>query len=556
MNHIDEIVDYIICEPSVDTDYKRGYKFPFLAAEILSLDSEIIQDYILSHETTYRQSKFPLLIVFILELSNYSDNFNTGENVSTIPGYIEKIVVSTFKQSQSKLANLIQSHFSNISDSLINNIDSEIIREIMFQILILPSEKTEVNKTYLELKITILGLVFGNIKKYSNKISEGSFVEDEKLKNSILLIIKLMKFMYKLKPEEINSLLMEIYSDENLNLIETIISDHNTMTDYNSSLQENEISTKFRYIFYLIYNTIATILKPPHRGVNCKLTSDIFKEEVLSEIDHISEKQHNKDEENTLNDSPAENSYDKANPNSFSLSSNEVKEKLTYFLIKNFSNIIETSQKIKFYFKLNKKIPTIANCHVIPASQEYLIFLDILISILQLKIVEEINTNLFEVLIDDLIFYYHNEFLLNKILKIFEVVLFDNYYLKIKQQIVLNDSLFQKLLKSLDIKSYINIETKVINNRNKFNYNYAHLIQLVNYFYVSIKELNESDFDTKYFPSLDDKITFENHLLLYLELTSKDLLSDKLQSLEDLKNLGDEEIKIEKNCIYFIKFRF
>jgi hypothetical protein len=110
--------------------------------------------------------------------------------------------------------------------------------------------------------------------------------------------------------------------------------------------------------------------------------------------------------------------------------------------------------------------------------------------------------------------------------------------------------------------------------------NYAHMIRLLNYYYVSLKTLKKCKLqeDRKMeFESKEDQMdsddlnldfknnccisnnednnefsTFEKYLSVYLELTSKDLLSDKIQSIDELKNAGDEEIKIEKNCKIFL----
>ena len=65
-------------------------------------------------------------------------------------------------------------------------------------------------------------------------------------------------------------------------------------------------------------------------------------------------------------------------------------------------------------------------------------------------------------------------------------------------------------------------------------------------FYISTNKKTTST------DNLISKSNFEDYLLLYNEIFSKDLFSKEQQSLSDLKSTEDEEIKIEKNC----KFKF
>jgi hypothetical protein len=73
-------------------------------------------------------------------------------------------------------------------------------------------------------------------------------------------------------------------------------------------------------------------------------------------------------------------------------------------------------------------------------------------------------------------------------------------------------------------------------------------MRILNLFYLNIKENSPKNL------SEEEISEFENYLFKYIELTSKDLLSNEIQSSENVNLQGDEDMKIiaEKNCnIYF-----
>ena len=95
-------------------------------------------------------------------------------------------------------------------------------------------------------------------------------------------------------------------------------------------------------------------------------------------------------------------------------------------------------------------------------------------------------------------------------------------------------------------------------------------MRLLNYFYVSMKtikikgqgqeeeyfiNMNEKieedlnfDFNFHFNISNDEMSLFENYLSVYLELTSKDLLADKIQANNEIKLVGDDDVKLTNNC--------
>jgi hypothetical protein len=182
---------------------------------------------------------------------------------------------------------------------------------------------------------------------------------------------------------------------------------------------------------------------------------------------------------------------------------------------------------------------------------------------------------IFTTFIDDIIFYQNNDFMHNKILRIFHLCLFDNFYKDLIDQIVNCDNI-RKIAANIDFQNFIDLENKKLSYKNNNSINYAQLIRLLNYMYICLKNkdhnidfhgtkethLNSIENDTimnevceltlnlksKCCITIDEFQYLEKYLSVYSSIISKDLMSDKIQSLDDMKHAGDEEIKIEKNC--------
>jgi hypothetical protein len=555
----------------------------------------------------------PIFVVLIYIYNKYSEsgeeNLSQNEG-STIPGYIEKITLTAIKNNQSKFikALLEKNHFDFIMKNLFKNLDSDCVKEILFQILLInliSSENTVTQesqyKEFLENKIKIINELFNNLKV--SHISEGAennnkniSAQSEKIKNSLLILIKLIKYLFSLKQSESDQLLQEIISKKNLEIIETLLLEKSDskMSDSDNNINQTDLKIKIRYGLYFLFNLIQTTLLPMRvEDTTGKevISSNLFNDEIFmsglikDEEKLVHENLNVSPNEESLSDSFGKNDskIPKGIPNLYNVLDPSTKIYLTEFMLKIFPDLFEILKKVKILYN-NKpeeeKIKSLIYSTYTAASQEYLIFLDIFIVLLELKNETFVNylknsNTIFETIIDDLIFYQNNEFLHNKILRIFHLCLFDDFYKELIDPSV-NCDFIRKIASKIDFPNFIDIENKKLSYKNNNSVNYAQLIRLLNYLYICLKnrddhndnhemhdaQVNSIENDTvmsnvdeltlnfkfKCCITPDEFKYLEKYLSVYTSIISRDLLSDKIQSTEEMKHAGDEEIKIEKNC--------
>jgi hypothetical protein len=227
--------------------------------------------------------------------------------------------------------------------------------------------------------------------------------------------------------------------------------------------------------------------------------------------------------------------------------SEEHKSKFIKHVIENFSLFFNLVENIKNEEK-DKKIETLHNLNKISKfSETYLLFLDVTIQLIwikELELIEFINEKVLWSFLVNMIEYPNNSFLMNKTLKIFEMLLSNHFYSSLKPLLIDTFIKFtQSIFKIQSLEDIINLDNKCLKYTNLSSINSVYLMKLVQLFYFYFKDDH----------NVSSQITeYENFIINYIDIISKELTKDQ-QSVDEIKNAGDEEIKNEKNCNFFFK---
>jgi len=538
------------------------------------------------------------------------------DTVSTIPGYIKKILLNLMRNSPKEMMKILNVH--PVYENLIERIDNDSICEILFNFIFLNRDKEVESIQIVEFQKTNLSIIESVIKKIKTeyeicKFNHKKFILDfsvnksldnfyksdsiEKIENSFILLTKILKFSFSLKDETSSELFTTIGLGKREEIINSDIDsnkNHETFYEkilnhlslskfsYSSDLNDNKSSAfiseddvkLIQSIFSFLLNLLEVALIPTfQKNLNDVITSSLFVEDILKSMNEnvgsvINNTNSNSIDDEIVSSNPNTDSNTNNNPNNNKLNENKIPNLFNVISTENkillvekfvtiFPQLFNLANRIKISYKTKKLFKTIdENVFIIPVSQSYLISLDIFIYMLILKnskfkeYLTASQLQLFEILIDDVILYRNNSFLLNKIVKIFEIVLFDEFYEEIKFIFLnKNNHAFKTLLNSVNFKEFINLEEKTLVHKN-YTTNYSHMMRLLNYFYVTIQnsenfKLNDEELDS-----------FESHLSVYLNLTTRDLLANEIQNVKELKYAGDEEmnINLEKNCKEIISY--
>lgn len=488
------------------------FKYPFLASEIISLDSEIITQKLFNCQLDLNST--PLFVTLLLQFNNFNE-------ISTLPGYIQKIANKHIQNHPARIIELIDNHYETLIPKLVSKISNDSISEILFKILMINKEEFNSNRD------KIISEIFKVMQNF----------EEEIIKNSLKLLTRIIKSLHKVSNCE--SHFGKIIGKENLNMIESIL-----IEAYKTDSREKNKSIESIFIFYS--NLLSCLVESSKIE---EITSNY--EEYETDVTTFANTNTTENEEFVSKESK-ETKETKSNP-IFALLSQEIKLNLSEY----FKNLFPAIYEIANNIKKKESINQIQHFKftIIPVSMVYLIYLDILIYLILIPInfSEILSKNAIEILLNDCITFTNNSFMLNKILKIFELILFSksNEQIVFDLNLILNKQNFEILLSTVNLTEYLSIEKKVISNKDHTSGNYSQLIKLLNYFYVSMKNLNSNELNEL------NLSYFEEFLFTYLELSNKHLLSSEIQSIDDLKNAGDEEIKIKKeqnckNLIYLI----
>ncbi len=598
---LNEIIKFLLYEPTIFSDYKISYKYPFLACEIFNLNSDIIFDYIYS-ET---ENEKPIIYILMSHLIAYSD-FNEQSRDSTIPGYLERIIIKSIQNNSERFFKFLNIYYDDVKTLLINNIDSENIKEIIFQILTSSVNQVETEKLFsrdniLQFKLNFIREIY-NLLQNSSELKEPKQRILNKISNGLYLLIKTLKFMFRINNDEIHLLLNEIINPNNLKIIENLLFEKSDlkMSDTSTSLSLEDIQCKIRLSLLFYFNLIETLLVKKENMIDSSymapITSSLFNEEVLTSISSTNgitnfDQQTSSSTDQLQNDQmekvdKLEKNSTKYIPNLNSLISSSQEQQLISYFISIFQGIFETANRIKNMYG-NLKIENANKSYTIRVSQEYLIFLDIfliLLSINEQSFTKYLESMLyiFHILIDDIIQRNSNDFLCNKILKIFQLIFKEEIYYCISFHLLQmeNNKLMRILVGQIDIKNHLDIEWRKINSKNPST-NKAHLIKLIELYLNTLKDVEKhkmsscichdkmdvdsqnpndqnimiqrlyTDFDMKLSINEIDIQGVEEFLKNYNILTNTSLFAEQIQSQEELKNAGDEKIKSDKNCNFF-----
>lgn len=382
---------------------------------------------------------------------------------------------------------MINTHHSQITDHLMENIDNDSAREILYKILTISdksvgivdtnteteNQNVDPNTKFTEHRVTIINEIFKAISTHTFNLKsldeENKLIAVEKIKNLFIILIKFIKILYRFNNYTLESILKELISQKNIEIVESIIThirSDNKMSDEKYTIDEHEIKIYENILLYFSELTQSFIISA---DVIVEIEGIITKYYYLIDAD---------EEDKTLNDNQFNNisttnnnmqeSFKevKAQPfvNSFYSINEDTRKALTEYYIKLFPVLLDLTDKVKHINK-GKSIQTLQNNNTItPAGQTYLSFLDLFLVLLMIKnenfkhldIIFDINSDnnyLTNILMKDIFVYPNNSFLLIKIIKIFEIILFNEFYNDIKVKIVNNPSVFQYLLEKFNRKT-------------------------------------------------------------------------------------------------------
>lgn len=486
------------------TSCNSAYKFPFIAAEILSSNNQLIIDSLfgINKEQNDCEDKKEKNCPNIFSLFKVLDNNNIL--YTTIPGYIYKIIQSHIKNKL--LLDNIEKYIDNIFDILLKFIYIDSYRDILY--ILIDEAMNGQRKEYYKLIKKIFDLLIIDMKNYikNNNLEENSTIQN-RIDNIILTLIKLFK-----KYSEVYMLIINNLSDcemlKNIPSKEENLSFENILKDFYckrkfikifSNLLYVIISKKENneYIFFKYYLT--TIIEPTYQPFDkdIELINEKNKENADKQKNNVDNKE--KEEQNNI---------DKSNQLLYNLSSIFIKN--IYLILLN---------KIKKAEKVNKSFIV----------GSYNDLTDLLLElILVKKDIQNLNNNkniddllqenfLFD-LIQFIIDYPFCSIIHNKTLQIF--LLLELEQISQKEKII---KYFENYFTNEKVSNLVNNGKLIYNGNDSFN----------NIFLIKIYQKMVKDTSPK--------------IKEYLDINSKGLLeNEKLSSDQYVPKPDEEEIIFQK----------
>lgn len=327
-----------------------------------------------------------------------------------------------------------------------------------------------------------------------------------KIKNTFILILKFMKFVDLIYQNKIDDILLRIFNVENLKNIEKILFHKylNNNTDNNNNSKEFDITEIYLYEEFLFFFSYFLKICFNKKNSNKEyLMNNFFIDdyEKIYDSQNINNLNNNNDNDNNeINNNNKEESQEIIEGKVLSVGENisgkidnlyscsfNLEEKLNdstkLFLLnfyfdnfEKFYNLANEIKKLTLNDSKNKNNNTnkIINKDIFSCSSGYIYFLDFLIVLFDQNkkefsaknIVNKENfpKNFFNELIEDLLRYRSNQFIQNKILRIFQLLNSEDNYenrdilLSLKENKILNVSQLNKLIENINFLGYINLE--------------------------------------------------------------------------------------------------
>ena len=484
------------------TSYKEAYKYPFIAAEILSSKNKLITEKILKENNNEN---------YVLKLIKVLDNkeiLNT-----TIPGYITKII-SSHVDSELFYENIVKNKeiifeiffkyiyndsyrdlFYLIINSAINqgkNEFNDYIQKLFDNLLINTNNyiSNENNDDVMELKDGIKNIIYIFIKLAENK---------EEIFNLIINKLNEFDFIKKLKEniKEIDDI--DKTNQNNINIlfcINSIIILITNLLNIIITKKENDV-----YAFNKYY--LSTIFDPPY-SLNNYITYNINDSNRKEIIDKdIKEKNENKDVEMKVEEEDKKENINLSQLNDIGLA--YLNEVYTFFdkYIKVLNNLSK-SVIFSLYDKITDLIILLLIINSSEENEKLKNFLDqILISLIKL-IIENPQYNIIN----------------NKILQIFKLISQKN--ISISKSLLI--TYLKEFLSEQKLNDLISNEGVIANNSNE-NSNNIYLINILN---ILEKQENEK-------------------VCKYLQKTNEGLLENEKMEVGDyVPKMEEDEIIFEK----------
>jgi hypothetical protein len=447
--------------------------------------------------------------------------------VTTLPGYIEKVIKNLVAKNSENIKNVIQADKSFMI-SLLERVDNDSVANIVYLLM----------KTDAGLLIPVFTEFELNLKSQINQTILDASIP-ERIKNLTIILIKFYKdVIYKINTNIEYNTCLDFY----LKHFDLCIKNLEYLLTLDINNQEACLKS-VKNIYLLFYEVLKDILScsEVESGV---LTNNYFEADLNAST-------------NTQTSSSGDNLSDEFKPNktsdSFLHNKITMQPERVNDTLKLFSDAYLTLFKFAEGVRLqNSTLATMANGNaILRVSEIYLIFLDISLILLLSKnnnfltTLSE-NTAILTNFLTAMIAHPNNSFLNIKMIKIFEIILFNPFYDKLKiTAIEILSQFFHSNLPNLNFKEIINTEKGCLSYKSLANLNSAYLINLL--LFLFNLQFNEETSTSVLFNEI------QNYIILYQNITITDLLSKEIQGKEDLKNAGDEEMKThEKNCNIFL----
>jgi hypothetical protein len=458
--------------------------------------------------------------VYFKSFLDYFGTYTT-ENQTILPGYIYKVVCCLIAKESERVKELVNKDTITL---ILNHVDNDSVADMVYMLTTLDNEL--LNVVFAEIDDKLQTLVDGGVDTCNELITE-------KIKNLVMVAIRFYrKLMYKGFSDASN------YRE----CIELYLSRFNKLSKYVRIFLEKEVLQNWHIKsiknLYLLYSQF---LVPLFSDVENE-TNMITRQYIDGDLNALTNSQSTN--ENLNDEFKAAESNSKTQDNRLILTDEDLGETFLLYYV-NYMDLYKLADKIR------NESTTVDSLHktnpVKHTTEPYLLFLDITIMIALMKkesFISLINENIAIIIkfLNTVLVHPNNSFLQVKVLKIIEILLFDPFYTPVSETLLpFITEYFNQILPSMHFKDLVSVEKKCLSYISLSTLNTAFLFKLIQLFY----NLQKNQHEIKNNPF----IGVEDYILIYLDVTSKDLLSKEIQSKEDLKNAGDEEMKFaEKNC--------
>ena len=517
LQNINKIIDFLVVEPSLNSSSKRCFTLPHKACEVICNYNQSIAQCVLQDKS-----------IFLERFHNYIKT--TDKQVlldSTLPTYGFKILIKLIKSNTEDFNQfLLKDEVENIlfdcfDLSLYLDSSNDTLLILLANDLIKPSIFAHINRLFIKYISNCIDI----LESKNSSLSLELLLNFDSLNNISTDIIKILKILHMIEPDynERESIISKLFSDENISLIMKYLNSVNE----NFYLEYIEVRTTINTLLNLISSFIINSVDiKQFNSEYLSNTLNIYMFDEIMDLDLIQEqkKDNSTDFQNNLNLSK-EFSYSKVNKIIQFLSPsvlkvfnmiNEIKDKLSYN-----SAYINKQDKIEI---INKKYTTAKLFIVDLCILEIVFFPSYNINICQVDILFDI--------IKDFSFHHNNSFLLNKIVKLVDLLVNSNNSMiqELRNQLI-KKGCFDRFLLFFKTSNFFTFETKTFNNCNYFIQNSAQVFQI-----TKLIIENKSKFDE--FIQIEADVLEKYNIYKIIQTKT---LSQEKQNLSDIPIKDEDE---------------